>query len=304
MRRSEVHALGLRTPVLEAGPAGADEAVVFLHGHPGCGSDWSDLLAGAGEFARAIAFDLPGFGDADKPRDWDYSVGGGSIWLSAALQELGVKRAHLVIHDYGGPIGLVWGLAHPDAWASVVMIDIGVLIGYRWHPIAKLYRVPVLGELMCRTTFEGGFRKLIDRYNPQPRKLPREFVDRMWAGYDLGTRRAVMNFYRASPPGGMERMVEAYRELDKPALVVWGRHDPATKVEHAEQQKLSFPSAEIVVLEDSGHWAHIDDPEAAAAAIVPFLRRQVGTPGSTRRPAGSGRPRARLPRRCRRRPAR
>ncbi|HEX8074707.1 MAG TPA: alpha/beta hydrolase, partial [Thermoleophilaceae bacterium] len=276
VRRGEIRALGLRTPVLETGPEDASEAVVFLHGHPGCGADWGDLLARVGASARCIAFDLPGFGDADKPRDWDYSPGGGATWLAAALHELGVERAHLVVHDYGGPIGLIWGLAHPDAWASVVMIDIGVLIGYRWHPIAQLYRVPVLGELMCRTTFEAAFRLLIDRYNPQPRKLPREFVDRMWAGYDLGTRRAVMSFYRASPPGGMERMVDAYRVLDKPALVVWGRHDPATRVEHAESQRRSFPSARVVVLEDSGHWAHIDDPEGAANAIVPFLREQLG----------------------------
>lgn len=276
LRTHEIRALGLRTPVLEAGPPDAEEAVVFLHGHPGQGADWTDLLTRTGGFARAIAPDLPGFGRADKPADWDYSIGGGSIWLAAALEELGVRRAHLVIHDYGGPIGLVWGLAHPRAWASVAMVDIGVLIGYRWHPVAMLYRVPLLGELMCRTTFEGAFRRMIDHYNPQPRKLPREFVDRTWRNYDLGTRRAVMSFYRASPPGGMERMVDAYRELDKPALVVWGRHDPATKVHHAEQQTHSFPSAEIVILEGSGHWAHIDDPEGAAAAIVPFLRRQVG----------------------------
>ena len=275
LRRNEVRALGLRTPVLEAGPAGDAEAVVFLHGHPGCGADWEHLLEPVGEFARAIAFDLPGFGSAEKPRDWDYSAGAGAIWLAAALHELGVERAHLVVHDYGGPIGLIWGLAHPDRWMSVVMIDIGVLIGYRWHPVAQLYRVPLLGELMCRMTFERAFRAMIARYNPQPRKLPREFVDRMWAGYDLGTRRAVMSFYRASPPTGMERMSGAYRALDKRALVVWGRHDPATRVEHAEQQRSSFPSAEVVVFEGSGHWPHVDDPEGAAAAIVPFLRGAV-----------------------------
>jgi len=46
-------------------------------------------------------------------------------------------------------------------------------------------------------------------------------------------------------------------------------------VEQAERQRQTFPSAEVVVLDDSGHWPHIDDPEAAAEAVVPFLRRQL-----------------------------
>jgi pimeloyl-ACP methyl ester carboxylesterase len=47
-------------------------------------------------------------------------------------------------------------------------------------------------------------------------------------------------------------------------------------VEQAERQRQSFPSAEVVILEESGHWPHLDDPEGAAAAIVPFLEHRVG----------------------------
>jgi pimeloyl-ACP methyl ester carboxylesterase len=276
LRKSEIRAMGVRTPVIEAGPPGAEEAVVFLHGHPGSSKDWADLLPRVSGFARAVAFDLPGFGGADKPKRWDYSAGGYATWLATALSALGIKRAHLVVHDFGGPPGLLWGLAHPGAFASVVMIDIGVLVGYRWHPIAYLYRVPVVGELMTRLTFEWAFRRVMAFYNPQPRKLPPEYVDQLWAGYGLGARRTVMRFFRVSPAGGMESVVDEFHALDRPALVVWGRHDPAIRVEHAERQLLSFRRAEIVVMDDSGHWPHIDDPEGTARAIVPFLERQVG----------------------------
>jgi pimeloyl-ACP methyl ester carboxylesterase len=66
-----------------------------------------------------------------------------------------------------------------------------------------------------------------------------------------------------------------FHSLDRPALVLWGRHDRACPVEQAELQRRSFPRAEVAVLEDSGHWPFIDDPDGAAAHIIPFLERQV-----------------------------
>jgi pimeloyl-ACP methyl ester carboxylesterase len=59
--------------------------------------------------------------------------------------------------------------------------------------------------------------------------------------------------------------------------VVWGAHDRFLPVEQAELQKESFPSAEVVVFEDSGHWPYLDNPERAAKVIVPFLNRETAT---------------------------
>jgi len=64
---STLSVLGIRARVLQTGPSDAEEAVIFLHGGPGSADDWDDLLPRVGAFARAVAFDLPGFGHADKP---------------------------------------------------------------------------------------------------------------------------------------------------------------------------------------------------------------------------------------------
>lgn len=71
---NEVVVDGVRSPVIQRGLQDATEAVVFVHGNPGPSSDWIDLLGRVGSFARAIAPDLPGYGRADKPRDFNYSV--------------------------------------------------------------------------------------------------------------------------------------------------------------------------------------------------------------------------------------
>jgi pimeloyl-ACP methyl ester carboxylesterase len=97
VRTSELRALGLRTRVFEAGPADSEEAVVFIHGGPGSADDWGHLLPQAGDLARAVAFDLPGFGEADKPRNWwGYLGPGWATFIAAALNQLQIKRVHLV----------------------------------------------------------------------------------------------------------------------------------------------------------------------------------------------------------------
>jgi pimeloyl-ACP methyl ester carboxylesterase len=273
----ELHALGLRTRLLEAGPRGAEEAVVFLHGGPGSANDWDDLLPRVGAFARAVAFDLPGFGRADKPADWEYSPNSYATFVAGALGELGIRRAHLVAGDIGGGAGVFWAAAHPDAFASAVMIGSGVLIGYRWHAVARVHRTPLLGAVAARTG-RAGFRPVMRVYERAPRRLPQALIERWRSDYDQGTRRALLRFWRSAAPSALERISPDLRRLDRPALVLWGAHDRFTSVEQADRQRESFPSAQVLLFEKSGHYVHLDDPDGAAAAIVPFLRRQLNAP--------------------------
>ena len=261
-------------PAIETGPAADEEAVVFLHGHPGSSRDWEGLMSRI-DFGRAVAFDLPGLGKADKPDDWNYTIGAYATVVAAALNVLGIERAHLVMHDLGGGAGLLWAAAHPDAFASAVIMDTGVLKDYDWHWLAALQRRPILGPLIVRLTTERGFRSTLRRAHRDSRELPEGFVDQLWEDYDYRSRRAMMEMYRGAPPGGFERLTPLFRELDRPTLVLWGGKDPFVPAEQAERQRESFPSAEVVVLDDSGHWPFIDDPDGAAERIIPFLRAQL-----------------------------
>jgi pimeloyl-ACP methyl ester carboxylesterase len=283
LRERRITVGGVGSPVLEAGSPDAREAVVFVHGNPGSSSDWTALLDATGEFGRAVAADMPGFGKADKPRDFDYRVSAYAEFLQGALDELGVERAHLVVHDFGGPFGLTWGLEHPDAWASVVLIDIGILPGYSWHTMARRWRTPVLGELTQAWIPRSGWRRVMQGSNPKG--LPEEFVEKMYDNYDRGTRRAVLKLYRATPdPASMaDELGGAIAELHKPALVVWGAKDPYIGVEFAERQREFFEVQDVVILDDSGHWPFQDDPDAVARAVLPFLRRRL-TAGSLLEP--------------------
>ena len=128
---------GLSVPVSSAGPVDSAEAVVFVHGNPGSRRDWDDLLSRVAPFSRALALDMPGFGRADKPEDFTYTVEGYARFLESALDELAVERAHLVLHDFGGPWGLEWAVRNPERLASAVLINTGALLDYRWHYLAR-----------------------------------------------------------------------------------------------------------------------------------------------------------------------
>jgi pimeloyl-ACP methyl ester carboxylesterase len=275
MRTLEVLAEGVRAPVIEAGPEGADEAALFVHGNPGAGRDFEALVEQVGGFGRAVAPDLPGFGRADKPRDFGYRVERYAAWIEAARQELGIRRVHLVMHDFGGPFGLIWAAMNRDAFASAVLINTGFLRGLRWHRLARMWQRHALGELMMLMATKRMFARGLNQGSPNG--LPSEMTDRLWDEWDRDTRRCVLELYRST--GAPDRLAEllapAFAELDRPALVLWGAGDPFLPVEYAHANCEGFPSAKVVVVEEAGHWPWIDQPEQAAAAIVPFLRTQL-----------------------------
>ena len=276
---------GVRSTYLHAGPAEADEAVVFVHGNPGPAEDWRRLVARAGVNARAIAPDLPGYGGADKPADFDYTIEGYGRHLGGIIDQLGVQRAHLVLHDFGGLWGLHWAVDHPERFASVTLINTGVLRGYRWHYLARIWRTPLLGETFLRTATLPTFRLLLRHGNP--RGLPRDVLVRMFRELnDPGTQRAVLRLYRATDPAARsERLHTALRPLDRPALVVWGAHDPYVPVRFAHPQRATFPNARVVVLDDSGHWPMCDHPVAVEQPVLDFLRSvtRQAVPATNRR---------------------
>jgi pimeloyl-ACP methyl ester carboxylesterase len=164
--RQEIVVDGVRSPVTQVGPVDVSEAVVFVHGNPGPSDDWTDLLGRVGEFARGVAPDFPGYGGAEKPPDFEYTVGGYARHLDGLLEQLGVNRVHLVLHDFGGAWGLAWAAQHPGKFASATLIGTGVLIGYRWHHWARIWRTPILGEVFMAAAPGWAFKLLIGRENP------------------------------------------------------------------------------------------------------------------------------------------
>ena len=263
-------------PIASRPPSGDDrpdaDGVVFVHGNPGSSRHWDRLVGPAADAigGPVLAPTMPGFAGAPVPPRFDFTVPAYANWLGDRIDAAGIDRAHLVMHDFGGAFGLVWAAAHPERIASLTLIDTGVLIEYRWHVLARVWRTPILGELFNAVTNRSGFGVMMRR--GQPRPLPRAFVDELFE--DLRpSGKTVLRLYRNTDESQLALLADQFRALDPPTLVLWGAHDAYLPVAQAVRQRDVFPSARVVVLPDSGHWPQGDDPEAVESNLVPFLRK-------------------------------
>jgi haloalkane dehalogenase len=115
------HAAGLRSFVREQGTG---PAVVCVHGMIGSSFLYRKVLDElAGQGLRGLAFDLPGLGLADRPAGYDYSWTGLGRFCAAAVDELGLDRFHLVVHDIGGQVGFELATAMPQRILSLTMLN-------------------------------------------------------------------------------------------------------------------------------------------------------------------------------------
>lgn len=269
VRHAELVVDGLSSPYIEAGDPASTSAVVFTHGSPGCAEEFERLVSATGEFSRAVAIDMPGFGGADKPspKRFEYSAPNIGVHLAKQLDALGIKRAQLVGHDFGGAFNLFAAGYEPSRTASIVMINSGMMRGYRWHSIARLYRTPVLGELFMAIANKQGFKRTL-------RDLPDWLIDQMWSNFDRRSRKAILALYRATDMEGQAAALPMIRGLaaNWPALVIFGQDDPYLPAGLADRNKESLPLAEVRLIPGAGHWPHAEKPDEVAALLLPFLQ--------------------------------
>ncbi len=265
---------GVRSPVLIGGTGASGEAVVFVHGNPDTSAYWEPLMTRVAEFATVVAPDMPGYGGADKRADQNYTLAAYADHLGGLIDQLGIDAVHLVVHDFGGWFGLAWAAANPGKVASITAINSGLLLDYKWHRAARIWRTPVAGEVFMHMSTPRFARFVVRHDNPA---LPEEWVDRI-ADNALSpeTMRAILRLYRATQLKDMEDLVEPLRERDPDTLVVFGVDDVYIPVEQAERQRRAFPRAQTEILPGVGHWAWLEQPDLVAGFVVPFLRERVG----------------------------
>lgn len=267
---------GIRTPIDLCSPShksNDEEAVIFVHGNPGSSKDWTEFIPLVGNFTRTIAPDMPGYGNADRPKEFSYTVDGYAKHLYSVIEELKIKKVHLVLHDFGGAWGLQFAANNPQIVKSIVLVNIGILPGYKWHSYARIWRTPILGELFQLLATRWAFRLLLNRDNPLP--FPREFTDRMFNDSDWGLSKGMLKLYRStsSLADFTDQVSKSLKGLNLPALVLWGECDKYMPVKFAKMQEDYF-DAEVHHLPHCGHWPMIDNPKLMSSRLIPFLEAQ------------------------------
>lgn len=262
-----VHVDGVRCFYRRSGGEGVP--TVFVHGNPTHSEDWVPFMERLG--GPALAPDLPGFGFSDNPRGFDYSMHGLARFVERFCDRLGVADFQLVVHDWGA-VGLIAAQNRPARVRRLVVMNaVPLLPGYRWHWLARyLWRVPLLGELSNLTTTKPALRMLSRQASSRPGGLPDRFIDSVWAARRPGAGREMLELYRSADPDRLAAAGENLGRLKCPALVLWGVDDIYLPRRWAAAYAAALPNAELVELEDAGHFPWIDRPEAIDR-VVTFL---------------------------------
>ncbi len=239
--------------------------------------EWMELpqySVGFLERSGGLAVDLPGFGRSGKPGNLQYTIEEYAEFLEEFLDLLEIERVSLVVHDWGA-VGLAFAQRHPERIARLVVINaIPFLPGYRWHRTARLWRAPLLGELVMGATVRPVMRFSTREGRPSRKPMPDGWLDTVFGHFDQGTQRAILRLYRSSPPDVLAAAGAQLGELSMPALVVWGMADPyiPARFGRAYAEAIGGPAhpSELIELPDAGHWPWFDRPDVVDR-VVNFL---------------------------------
>jgi haloalkane dehalogenase len=265
----EFEAGGVQSFVREQGEG---DPVVLMHGIPASSFLYRKvlpLLADRG--LRGVAFDLPGLGLAERPRDLDYTWTGLGRWTGAAIDALGIERCHLVLHDIGGPIAMEWAARNRDRVKTLTVLDTLLAVDdFRRHWTMAMLSPPLIGRLLLETNRGPAARWLFYSNGIGNRSAtPAADVDAYFALLRRGDGgRAFQRIVRGfEPTAEKERLyLGALREAGWPAGILWGDADPALGEEDRRPIEKALGVEATVV--PAKHFLQEDQAPAVADAIA------------------------------------
>jgi haloalkane dehalogenase len=262
---------GLRLAHLDEGEG---KPVVFFHGEPSWSFLWRKVIPPVRDAGyRCIAPDYAGFGRSDKPTDLGWYTYDRHVELMAALvEELDLREATAVVHDWGGPIGLRVAVEHPDRFSRIVIMETGPFTGH---------------QKMSDVWF--GFRDFVERNEDIPigviarHSCKNDPGDEVVAAYDApypdaASKAGVRAFPLILPttpemPGAAEgrAVAEALRLDERPGLVLWADSDPVLPLSVGERvsEALGYPSPHVIA--DAGHFLQEDAGPEIGAIVAEWL---------------------------------
>jgi haloalkane dehalogenase len=249
---------------------GSGPPVVLVHGTPTWSFLYRFLIRCLCRDHRCVAPDHMGFGLSDKPRGWSYRPQDHAANLQSIIDGLGLKDITLVVHDFGGPIGLSYALDHPENVRRLIIFNTWMW-GTRDDPhfalAGRMLDNPLGRLLYLRFGFSARVMLPVGGRSPLPQNVFRQYLAPLSTPDErAGTwacARALVgesDWYES-----LWRRRDAIREV--PALILWGMNDGAFRPEDLARWEALFARAQVVRYPKAGHLVQ----EAEGAALCPVI---------------------------------
>lgn len=262
---------------LDEGPRN-DEAVLMLHGNPTWSFYYRHLVRALSPKLRCIVPDHIGMGLSEKPPNYPYTLARRISDLDALVASLGLRRVHLVVHDWGGAIGFGFAARRPDLIGRIVILNTAAFPSPRIPWRIACCKLPVLGALLVRGL--NGFAWPATWMSMHRRSLTADEKRGFLLPYDSWANRVAVSAFVQDIPmqpthpswetlAGIEKALGHFR--NRPALVLWGGQDFCFNDSFLDRWREILPGATVHRLADAGHYVLEDAREEVVARAVSFL---------------------------------
>jgi pimeloyl-ACP methyl ester carboxylesterase len=249
--------------------------VVLLHGIVSQSYSWRNIMpALAQQGTRAIAPDWIGYGFSSKPekKDFAYTPFAFISALEGFIKALELERFSLVVQGFLGSVGLQYALRHPEQIANLVILNTPISSTAKIPWKIKQMGLPLAGEMMTQDpllvdrTLEGG-----SRYRIEDRDL--DIYRKPYLKSSAPGRSLLATIRNMELPAAMTEIESGFKEWQQPILLSWGVIDPWLPVDMAQNFVSSVPDAELIKLNNVGHYPQEHYHETILQDLLPFVRR-------------------------------
>ncbi len=259
---------------------GAGPVIVMVHGNPTWSYYFRHLISLLRETHRVIAVDHMGCGLSDKPQKYQYNLSQHIENLECLLRELRISRFSMVVHDWGGAIGIGCAVKHIDSIDKIVVMNTAAFRSTRIPWRIRFCRLPVVGEIVVRMF--NGFAWPA-KFMAVEKKMDPSVAKAYLAPYNSWKNRvAIYNFVRDIPLESshksyavlveIENRLTLLRDATIPFLIIWGGGDFCFDEEFFLEWNKRFPDAENHFFHDGGHYILEDKQREVASIFTAFFR--------------------------------
>lgn len=256
---------------------GQGETILFVHGTPTWSFEFRHLIRALSKTHRCVAPDALGFGLSERPRDFAYTPEAHAAVLAEFVQKLGLTNYTLVVHDFGGPIGLPLCLHHPDQVSRLVLFNTWMWPFDDDPEMQKKGRIAggAIGRLLYRHV-NFSLRVLTPyAYGDKKKLTPAIHQQYLSVFPDADSREQVLWALAKSLNGSRDYYSSLWEQRNKlqerPALILWGMKDRAFPPHMLDKWRVMLPAATVVPIENAGHWPHEEAPDTVVSLMAKFL---------------------------------
>lgn len=238
---------------------GKGEAIIMVHGNPTWSFYYRNLVKGLSNRYRCIVPDHVGCGLSEKTKKFSYKLEDHVENLVQLVEHLNLKKFHLIVHDWGGPIGLGMSQRFPERLEKIVVLNTSAFLSKRIPLRILMFKVPILRKVL--KTF-GAFERVATMMASKKRLNPETRRGYLFPYCGKGSNLAVYKFVKDIPFGMQHPSYKTVQRIEenlnvfknRPIMLCWGGKDFCFNDHYYSQWKKRFPDVEAHYFEDAGHY--------------------------------------------------